>query len=83
MQNITVGTLVKSLDFPSRSDCYMIGEVVAINDKTNNIECKLIKAVSLNEQYDIDTETFTTPINHMFEDLYEGVGGRIQILQDA
>lgn len=40
-----VGDIVKSLDFVGDETCYMIGEVVSINENWNTFKARTIKVV--------------------------------------
>ena len=69
-----VGTIVKCFDFPNRTDCYMIGEVIDQNDYS--IKCRAIKVVMQNEPKVVEPEmTFTTSKQGqgMFDDRFERV----------
>ena len=42
---VEVGSVVKSLDFPSTTDCYYVGVVVSINKADGTFRAKTIKRV--------------------------------------
>jgi len=80
MKTLNVGTIIKSLDFPGRDDCYMIGRIIEIDLVECIYECELIKAVSVGEEFTdkLSFKTFTTVFNGGFDDLFEN--GRIQAI---
>ena len=73
-----IGQTIKSYDFPSHDDCYMTGEIVSI--ECGIIEAKIVEWISLGENIEFQPdETFTTPVEMMFEDLYRN-HPRIEVL---
>jgi hypothetical protein len=65
---IELGTVIKSYDFPGRTDCYIIGSVVDISK--GRITAKVIRAISQGKLYQFpDTEFSTYPQGTgMFDD---------------
>jgi hypothetical protein len=55
---VQVGDIIKSFDFPGRSDCYIIGTVVEV--KNTVITSRVIKAVSGGKLYQFLDSEFTT-----------------------
>lgn len=77
-KDITIGTIVKSFDFPGRKDCYKVGRITAVDKGMNLYICDVLLSIWLDEKYDTE-EAFQTPINGIFDDMFEG--GRIQIME--
>jgi len=78
---VEVGSVVKSLDFPSTTDCYYVGLVVGISKMDGTFRAKTIKRVwrgQLDKKFPSDF--FTAPLlgQHMFDD--EWIEPRIQVV---
>ena len=67
---IKVGDVIKSYDFRSHTNCYIIGQVIEIKDGL--IHSSVIKSVSLGETYQFPDTKFCTPVlgQGMFDDLW-------------
>jgi len=77
MNEFEVGQTIKSLDFPGRTDCYIIGKIIGIDESKGLYECEVIEAISEGEIYEFPQPRFYTPYTpHPFDDIFEG--GRIQ-----
>ena len=59
MSDLTAGSIIKSYDFQGVENCYIIGEVVSVEDSM--ITAKVIRAVSEGVPYDL-VGTFRTPV---------------------
>jgi hypothetical protein len=70
---VRIGDIIKSYDFPNMLNCYIIGKVVKVEN--NYITARIIKAVSENKEYDLESATFKTPVQGlgMFDDKFERV----------
>jgi hypothetical protein len=77
---VEVGSVVKSLDFPSTTDCYYVGLVTAIlSDGT--FRANKIKRVwegKVEEKFWSDTFVAPLPGQHMFDD--EWIEPRVQVV---
>ena len=68
---VDVGSVVKSLDFPSTTDCYYVGLVVGISKMDSTFRAKTIKRVwqgKIDKGFSSDFFTAPLPGQHMFED---------------
>jgi hypothetical protein len=65
---VNAGDIIKSFDFRSRTDCYIVGQVKSINN--NVIIATVIRAVSEGKEYNfLDTEFSTLEQGHgIFDD---------------
>ena len=70
---VQVGDVIKSYDFPSRTDCYIIGQVKSVNKGV--IVSKVIRAISESKEYNFpDTEFSTLEQGRgLFDDMFERV----------
>ena len=58
-----VGDIVKSLDFVGDESCYMIGEVVSINEFWNTFKARTISVVWFEEEMEeLFSEYFQAPL---------------------
>ena len=77
---VEVGSVVKSLDFPSTTDCYYVGLVTAIlpdgTFRANKI--KRVWEGKVEEKFWSDTFVAPLPGQHMFDD--EWIEPRIQVV---
>ena len=69
------GDIVKSFDFHGRTDCYMIGEVVSIDDFDVGFRAKTLKIVREDVAKEIvagRNDFFSAPLNgnSMFDDMF-------------
>ena len=78
-QQVQIGSVVKSLDFASKTDCYYVGVVVGINKVDGTFTARTVKRVWEGDN-SIGSEQFTAPLpgQYMFED--EWREERIQVL---
>lgn len=72
-KDITVGTIVKSFDFHGNTECYYIGEVIAVMDY--GFRAKTLKQVVAGKQKDITmgrNDYFQAPFNgnSMFDETF-------------
>ena len=78
--NIEVGSIIKSLDFPHLTDCYMIGRVASYENGV--IECETIKQVSEGKELPISefNKVFRTtePGTHFMDQMFKEP--RIQVV---
>ena len=75
MTELTVGTIVKSYDFPGRTDCYMIGMVVSVDESYGGFKAKTLKIVREDIAKEIvmaRNDYFTASFNgnSMFDDMF-------------
>ncbi len=71
MQNIKIGSLVKSLDFHSQRDCYYVGIVRSIDEDRGTFTADTVARYWGHEpSRGTVPETFTAPLegNHWFDD---------------
>lgn len=73
---VKIGDVIRSLDFPGRLDCYMIGQVLEI--KNGEITCQGVSQV-IEGKASSSNRVFVTPdIGHHFMD--QMYPGRIAVL---
>ena len=78
---VEVGSVVKSLDFPSTTDCYYVGVVVSINKVDGTFRANKIERVwegKIEERFWSDTFVAPLPGQYMFDD--EWIEPRIQVV---
>jgi hypothetical protein len=70
---VNVGEIIKSFDFPGRTDCYIVGSVEIV--KNGLIIAKVIRAVSEGKEYDFGDTKFSTyeQGQGLFDDKFERV----------
>lgn len=73
MATVQVGDIIKSFDFPGRSDCYIIGTVIEV--KNTVITSRVIKAVSEGKMYLFPDCEFSTLVQGagLMDDTFERV----------
>lgn len=75
MNTNKIGDIIKSMDFPGRTDCYFIGRVLKIQN--NCLHCETIKIVVEGKEKDITplTSVFKTPPRGemMFDDTFQRI----------
>jgi len=79
--NYEIGQTVKSMDFPNRTDCYMVGKVTSI-DKITKIMClKTLFIMFGGEMADVsEDDNFSTHYGvGIFDDLF--IESRLQIIE--
>ena len=69
------GDIVKSFDFHGRTDCYMIGEVIALDESYGGFRAKTLKVVREDVAKEIvmgRNDFFSAPFNgnSMFDDAF-------------
>ena len=70
-----IGDIVKSFDFHGRTDCYMMGEVISVDESYGGFKAKTLKVVWNGYAKEIvmgRNDYFTAPFNgnSMFDDVY-------------
>jgi hypothetical protein len=55
---VTVNDVIKSFDFPGRTDCYIVGQVTSVKDGL--IIAKVIRSVSEGKDYNFPVTEFST-----------------------
>lgn len=73
---IELGTVIKSYDFPGRTDCYIIGSVV--DTSKGLITAKVIRAISEGKLYQFPDSEFTTLPQG--EGLFDDKWNRVEIV---
>lgn len=70
---IQVGEVIKSYDFPNRTDCYIVGQVTAVSN--GRIIAKVVRAVSEGKEYKFPDTEFATVEQGlgMFDDMFTRV----------
>jgi hypothetical protein len=70
---VQIGDIIKSFDFPNRTDCYIVGQVKSV--KQGVIVATVIRAISESKEYKfLDTEFATVEQGlGMFDDKFERV----------
>jgi hypothetical protein len=78
-----IGDVIKSMDFPSRTDCYMIGEITAIDKRTERLTLTTMEIVSEGKNRNVNKgdQFFTHYGLDIFESMYKEP--RIQFLTDS
>ena len=78
--NYKIGQIVKSMDFPTRVDCYMVGVIESIDETYQTLALKTLQIVSQGEKIEVNEgDQFQTHYSpDMFEDMYEAP--RLQIM---
>ena len=80
-QQVQIGSVVKSLDFPCSVNCYYVGLVVGISKMDSTFRAKTIKRVwqgEIDKRFPSDFFVAPLPGQHMFEN--EWVESRVQVL---
>lgn len=77
---VEVGSVVKSLDFPSTTDCYYVGLVTAILSDGTFRANKIMRVWEGKVEEKFWSDTFVAPLpgQHMFDD--EWIEPRIQVV---
>lgn len=55
---VTVNDVIKSFDFPGRTDCYLVGQVTSVKDGL--IIAEVIRSVSEGKDYNFPDTEFST-----------------------
>jgi hypothetical protein len=64
-----IGQIVKSMDFPTRADCYMIGVIESIDETYEKLTLKTLRIVSQGEKLEVnDGDQFHT---HYGPDMFD------------
>ena len=77
-----IGQIIKSMDFPNRVDCYMVGIIDTINTLNETMSMKTLQIVSESVEVDIvdGVDTFQT---YYSDDMFCGLRSspRLQIIE--
>ena len=79
--NYQIGQIVKSIDFPTRVDCYMVGIIESIDETYEFLKLKTLQIVSEGVEIEVNEgdrfQTYYSP--DMFDKHY--VEPRLQIVE--
>jgi hypothetical protein len=63
MNEVKVGDIVKSFDFPGNEECFMVGKVVSVSKQFSDFRAEFIKRVWMGElDKSFKTDFFTAPV---------------------
>ena len=73
--SVKVGDIIKSYDFPGRTDCYITGKVIKIIENESMLLAEVISAISEDKPYNFPDRIFKTalPGSCLFDDVFERI----------
>lgn len=77
-----IGDVIKSMDFPNRTDCYMIGVIESVDTNIMQLGLRTVEIVSLGKNLDVSDgdQFFTFYSPGLLENMYKEP--RLQVLLD-